>query len=302
MTQIRTLSQYAAFPLNLAVGVALSLWALRSGMDLAVLPTVALLATLLPVLLLERWMPRQARPRDEGERRTDFGFIALSALVDPLAHATAAGLAATLLLSHQGGPHHIQVIQALPLPLAALGALLVSELGDYWAHRWSHTHRGWWRLHAVHHAPRRMVALNNFRLHPLDLLLKVTFATVPVLLLGFHPEAVVLAAVIRSVTIAYQHADVYLRHGFLNHIFATNSVHRWHHSAAEEEANANYGSVLILFDQLFGTYRVPLESENPQLMGLFTTDRYPVHQLFRSLVAPLCWRQCVPPADTQRSP
>lgn len=115
----------------------------------------------------------------------------------------------------------------------------------------------------------------------------------PVLLLGFSAEAIATAGAVQGVVVAFQHADVDLRHGLLNRVFATNSVHRWHHSARPDEANANYGGVLSLFDQAFGTYRVPPEHHEPQRMGLFAEHHYPVHAVVRSTVAPLCWRRCV---------
>jgi sterol desaturase/sphingolipid hydroxylase (fatty acid hydroxylase superfamily) len=59
-------------------------------------------------------------------------------------------------------------LAGLPRAAGAAGVLLAGGLGDYWAHRLGHACGWWWKLHAVHHAPHRMVALNNLRLHPLD--------------------------------------------------------------------------------------------------------------------------------------
>ena len=98
---------------------------------------------------------------------------------------------------------------------------------------------------------------------------------------------------VKGVQVAFQHADVDFRHGWINHLVATNSVHRWHHSADAAEANNNYGAVLVVWDKLFGTFILPPEEDNPAAMGLFDEGRYPIHGIARSIVAPICWKRCV---------
>lgn len=286
---MRKSTQFLLFPLSLVLVAGGGWLALEIGWDPALLPTVATVGALLVVLAAERWLPRVGRRAEAHERRADLTFLGLTALVaEPLGRAAAAGVAAALATWTASGP-----MAELPLALGVLGVLLVSGLGDYWAHRFGHEWSWWWRLHAVHHAPHRMVALNNLRLHPLDLALKLLFALAPVLWLGFSAEAIALAGAVKGLNVAFQHADVDLRHGWLSRLFSTNSLHRWHHSARAEQANTNYGGVLSLFDQAFGTYYAPPERDEPATMGLFDEGRYPVHGVLRSLVAPLCWGRCV---------
>jgi hypothetical protein len=54
-----------------------------------------------------------------------------------------------------------------------------------------------------------------------------------------------------------QHANVRMRTGGLGRVFATPELHRLHHSRREDELGSNYGDVLIVWDALFGTRRVP---------------------------------------------
>lgn len=288
MSKKSNFKKYTVFPLSLAVTIAMATWLLRV-VHVSMVPLAVTVVAFVWVLVLERLMPRIERPRERGELRADLAFAGLTALLsDPLANAFVAAMVIALSsLLPQG------LAASMWLPAATLGVLLVGGLGDYWAHRMSHESEWWWKLHAVHHAPHRMVALNNLRLHPVDLLLKTLFASAPVLTLGFSPEAIALAASIRGLNVAFQHADIDLRHGPLNWVFSTNSVHRWHHSAKREEADSNYGGVLSIFDVLFGTYRVPSEDQDPAEMGLYDERHYPIHEVGRSLVAPLCWRGCV---------
>lgn len=296
---MRRFIQLAWFPSTL-LGVLAGSWlALAQGVAPALLPLVFTVATLIMVVLGEQLLPRVRRPAEPRERWADLGFLGLTAAVsDPAAQAVVAGTAAWL-----AGILGFGAMTELPLAVGVVAVLLVHGLGDYWAHRLGHQWGWWWKLHAVHHAPHRMVALNNLRLHPLDLLLKVAFGMGPVLLMGFTAEAIAIAGAVKGTCLAFQHADIDLRHAWLNAVFATNSVHRWHHSAKVEEGHSNYGGVLSIFDRLFGTYAVPPEDQEPARMGLFEEAHYPVHSVVRANLAPLCWRRCVqaPPSGRQGS-
>lgn len=46
--------------------------------------------------------------------------------------------------------------------------LLVADFLRYWLHRACHRYAWLWRLHAVHHSPKRLYWLNVGQFHPLD--------------------------------------------------------------------------------------------------------------------------------------
>ncbi|MBL4634841.1 MAG: sterol desaturase family protein [Kofleriaceae bacterium] len=255
---------FLLFPTSLLLAITGATFAIRHGTTLSLIPLAVTLVSFLVVIVAERFIPRVGRPSESGELKVDLGFAGLSAVVDAIVNPMLAGavvLLAALLPTN--------LLSGLPLWAGSIGVLLVGGLGDYWAHRYAHEWRWWWKLHSVHHSPHRMVATNNFRLHPIDLALKLAFAMVPVLMLGFSTEALAMAGAMKGLNIAFQHADIDLRHGFLNYIISTNSVHRRHHSAIPAEANANYSGILSLFDLIFRSYRVPAEHLNPQRIGLF---------------------------------
>ncbi|MBV1860928.1 MAG: sterol desaturase family protein [Nannocystaceae bacterium] len=291
---MRNIATRTFFPLCLAITGVAAFGAIELGVNAPLIPLGLTILFVLIILTGERLMPRVAQRAEPGETRADLGFLVLTALSDPLTHAGILALVTAVACWLPEGLMH-----GLPLWAGAVGVLVVGGLGDYWAHRLSHGWGWWWKLHAVHHAPRRMVALNNFRLHPLDLALKLSFAVVPVLVLGFSAEAIAVGGAFKGLNVAFQHADMDLRHGWLNRVFSTNSVHRWHHSAQPDQANANYGGVLSLFDIAFGTYRVPPEDSEPTRMGLFDAPRYPVHGVTRSTLAPFCWQRCVSQRGSQ---
>jgi sterol desaturase/sphingolipid hydroxylase (fatty acid hydroxylase superfamily) len=62
------------------------------------------------------------------------------------------------------------------------------------------------------------------------------------------------------------HCGAGLHAGWLNHIFVTPELHRWHHSAKVPKGHkfsVNYGVGFILWDRIFGTYYLPMADGIP---------------------------------------
>jgi sterol desaturase/sphingolipid hydroxylase (fatty acid hydroxylase superfamily) len=169
--------------------------------------------------------------------------------------------------------------------MQAVLLLLVADLAKYWFHRFSHETDFGWRLHSVHHAVKRVYWLNGFRIHPIYHLINFLIAVLPWVCLGAKPAVVALYTVILSVSAAFQHANIDLDNGWLNYVFNTNQLHRWHHSRKLDESNANYGAVILLWDLLFGTYRKQTQGA-PEEIGMVAEIGYPMHSYMKQLVVP----------------
>jgi sterol desaturase/sphingolipid hydroxylase (fatty acid hydroxylase superfamily) len=74
----------------------------------------------------------------------------------------------------------------------------------------------------------------------------------------------------------FQHANLQLRLGSLNHFFSMAELHRWHHSKTIEEANHNYGQTIIVWDTLFGTRFLPLDRKPPEDIGIPNLSAFPM--------------------------
>jgi sterol desaturase/sphingolipid hydroxylase (fatty acid hydroxylase superfamily) len=61
-------------------------------------------------------------------------------------------------------------LAALPFAAQAVFLLVVSDFMLYWIHRLFHG-GGWWKYHAVHHAPEEVDWLSAARFHPVNLVL-----------------------------------------------------------------------------------------------------------------------------------
>lgn len=252
------------------------------------------LATLALGIALERLAPFDPLwARSHGDTAVDATSAAvLIGAVDPLLKA-ALPLAAVALLSGIAAPTAWPLADA-PLALQIGSALLWIEFAKYWSHRIHHEHPALWWLHALHHGSTRLYWLNNLRFHPLNYAINTTVALLPLLLVGAPQEALLGALAIAQPVMLLQHLNARTDNGWLNRVFSTNEVHRWHHSADPAEAHANFGGALVLFDQLFGTYRPAAAHDRPRAIGLFGNGAgYParasyLHQLIAPLLPPCC--------------
>ncbi len=151
-------------------------------------------SNLVPVLagfsLLCAWLaqtlfPFSAAPATTAERRSDWLFFGITALVD-----------SAMVAAFDHVPFRDRELSLGPA--GGLLALGVWEFGAYWAHRLAHTNALLWRFHALHHAPARLTVLNNFRLHPFDLVVKDTLALGAVGFCGFDASTLLIVAVVKN--------------------------------------------------------------------------------------------------------
>jgi sterol desaturase/sphingolipid hydroxylase (fatty acid hydroxylase superfamily) len=244
------------------------------------------------ILAAEAALPyRRVWQGAHGDVKTDLGYLMMTgaALVlagTPLMAAFSA--VAGWLAGHGGGtlwPSHWPRLLQLPL------ALLVYELGSYSFHRLCH-HSRLWRLHSVHHSVRRLHGLNAIRSHPFDLLLAVATTSGPLLLLGVDERLFAQVTVIGTVNMWLQHANADLRTGWLDWIFVTPNIHRWHHSTQMGEQQHNLGANLVFWDVVFGTRLAPPERAPPEQVGTGHDRPYPDNFIGQLLApfTPALWR------------
>lgn len=181
-------------------------------------------------------------------------------------------------------------------------ALVVVEFPQYWVHRWQHERDALWRFHATHHSAPRLYFLNAARFHPLDLGLLYFVGYLPLIALGCPEETIMLFALFDAVFGMLQHCNVDVRLGWWNRVFSMAEPHRWHHSRTIHEANTNYGSNLILWDLVFGTFFLPPDREPPEAIGIADMPAFPTTYLAQ-LATPFRWRSLprTAPADVVTS-
>lgn len=219
------------------------------------LETWQILVLLLVFMPLERVMPLAA---DQPVLRRRWVDDVVYLLLNPflIRFAVALVLALALQSLRPLVPAAVpRAVAGLPLWVQVPLVLLVAELGFYAMHRMFHAVPFLWRFHAVHHSIEQLDWLAAHRVHPVDQALTATASVLPVILLGFSDGAVAIWGVSYFLQSHLIHANVKLRLGWLEHIFASPHYHHWHH--AQDAAPANFGAQLVFLDQLFGTLLRP---------------------------------------------
>jgi sterol desaturase/sphingolipid hydroxylase (fatty acid hydroxylase superfamily) len=286
----------AAYPGIVVSSLVLAAVLLAHGVSVGATASIAFIAVLLVTAALERVSPHErAWNPPLAEVRQDVGYLALAAVLQLVGKLAGLALAAGVSLAIVAalGPRSAGDV---PLWVRLVLAVALADFGKYGLHRLAHERLWWWRFHAEHHAPPRMYSLNATRLHPVNLLWNVALDAAAPVLLGLDAHTIVLVAVFRGTVSVLQHANVRLVLGPLSWILSTPELHQWHHSKALGEANANYGSTLILWDVLFGTRKLPRDRRAPVALGLADGAPHPV-----GLRHQLVWPWCAKRASTCRS-
>lgn len=190
------------------------------------------------------------------ETRLNLELIAFNALfVAPLI-----GLASTALanLSQTYGLGLIapDTWARLPTPLVIFIVIFIGDFVGYWRHRLEHSVL-LWPSHAVHHSDTEMTWLTLERFHPINRITTFVIDSSVLVLLGAPPFAIVANNLVRHYYGFLIHADLPWTYGPLGRVFVSPAMHRWHHAADVKALNTNYATVFSVFDQVFGTYRVP---------------------------------------------
>ncbi|KAA0919259.1 sterol desaturase family protein [Dietzia sp. ANT_WB102] len=151
-------------------------------------------------------------------------------------------------------------------PLAYAVAILGWDLIYYWNHRFSHESRWLWAMHVVHHSSERYNLSTALR-QPVAEALTIYVPYGLLSVLGVRPALVMDA---RAVNLIYQfwiHTEVIRSIGPLERLFNSPSHHRVHHGSNRRYLDRNHGSILILWDRLFGTFE---PEDEPVVYGLTT--------------------------------
>jgi len=207
--------------------------------------TLVLLLVVVVDALLRRYVWR---------RPTDLRGVAAS-LADAIVRRGADLLGLTLAAPLPAFAHaHRLATLRMESAAAWLGLYLLVELAYYWHHRLTHRVRWFWATHSVHHSSNQLMLASAIRLGWTGRLGGAVAFFAPLVWLGFPPQAVygLLAA-----GLFYQfwiHADWLPSLGPLEWVLNTPRHHRVHHASNPEYLDCNYGSSLIVFDRLFGTF------------------------------------------------
>jgi len=128
------------------------------------------------------------------------------------------------------------------------------DLAYYWFHRISHERRWFWASHVVHHSSQHYNLSTALRQTWTGAIGFSFIFWLPLVLIGFPPEMVLMFSAISLVYQFWIHTELVDRMGPLEWILNTPSHHRVHHATNPKYLDSNYAGVLIIWDRMFGTF------------------------------------------------
>lgn len=180
-------------------------------------------------------------------------------------------------------------------PAAVAGAVLAWDFIYYWNHRAMHESRFMWAIHVVHHSSERYNLSTALR-QPVADAFGVFLPYSALALLGFEPALINTA---RGVNLIYQfwiHTEAVDRIGRLESVLNTPSHHRVHHGSNGPYLDRNHGSILIIWDKLFGTFEPEGErvvyglTKNINTFNPLKIAGHEYAEMFRDVARSRTWR------------
>jgi sterol desaturase/sphingolipid hydroxylase (fatty acid hydroxylase superfamily) len=151
-------------------------------------------------------------------------------------------------------------------PLALVVAVVGWDFIYYWNHRLMHEIRYLWSIHVVHHSSEHYNLSTALR-QPVADALGPYVPYGALCLAGISPG---LVATARGINLLYQfwiHTEAIGRLGLPEEVLNSPSHHRVHHGSNAEYLDRNHGSILIVWDRLFGTFE---REDAPVVYGITT--------------------------------
>ncbi len=193
--------------------------------------------------------------------RTNLGLLAFNSIVMSL--LSVSGL---YLLAQQNTQQGLLRYLENPYWQAVLSFLLLDLLLYLW-HRLCHATNLFWMFHRVHHNDPALNASTGFRVHPLELLLTNLLKAAYIVVMGVDQLMVLVNETLMAGAVLFHHSNVTINtqtEKWLGRVFIVPALHRIHHSALRGEHDSNYGTVLSIWDRLFGSLTV----RQPAALGL----------------------------------
>lgn len=143
-----------------------------------------------------------------------------------------------------------------PVAAGVLSFLLL-DIYRYGWHVMMHMTPIGWRFHRVHHCELSMNISTAYRFHLIEVLASNVPMVFLIWLFGIDLIPFLIYGSLFAAVEAFQHSNWALSpkvDKFLRYFIVTPNHHRVHHSEIVRETDTNYGSLLTIWDRLFGTF------------------------------------------------
>lgn len=206
-------------------------------------------------LLVEGLRPLfQGGFRTRPHMRTNLVFLGSTMAINTLFGLASVGLFSWSATHEVGLLHWVE----MPTWLSLLVAIVVFDLiGQYGVHWCLHNVKPLWRLHMVHHSDTHVDVTTGTRHHPVDFVVRESFALVAVMVVGAPVAFYVFYRMLTLFFTYLTHANIRLPERVdraISWVFVSPNMHKFHHHFEEPWTDRNYGNMLSIWDRLFGTF------------------------------------------------
>lgn len=224
------------------------------GLDWLILDLFLMAVIFVPIEIV--FPKRKNQPTFHNEWRTDLIYFTISHLFIQF-FGTITQQPAKLFFGGMGLDGVQDFIQSLPFGVELFLAFFVTDLFQYWTHRFFHRHSFMWRFHSVHHSTENMDWLAGSRTHFIDIFVTRSMAFIPLYVLGFSTITFNVYVIFMAIHAVLIHANTRINFGFLKYIIATPQYHHWHHCKNPKHYGKNFATIFPFIDKMFGTYYLP---------------------------------------------
>ncbi len=147
-------------------------------------------------------------------------------------------------------------------------SLLLLDLAFYWWHRINHTVDFFWRFHSVHHLDTHLDVTTSLRFHIGELIFSSIFKVALILTIGVPISIFIFYEIILSASNQFHHANINIPdrvNTVLEKFIVTPKYHTNHHTVKKNSREANYSSILTIWDRIFFTYKDADDNERNYL-------------------------------------
>lgn len=175
--------------------------------------------------------------------------------------------------------NHVGLLYLIELPfwVKLFISVALYDITAYWIHRGTHAIPLLWRFHRVHHSDTTMDSSTVFRFHPLELILVFGIGNiVTAALFGTDVLSMALYYFILYLFFFFEHANLnYPKwlNSSLGLLFVMPDHHRVHHQQDQYYTDSNYADIFIIWDRLFGTFKMMPVTQMKYGLVEFDTDK-----------------------------
>lgn len=138
---------------------------------------------------------------------------------------------------------------------------IVLDLKHYLEHRFMHIPK-LWELHSYHHSATEFTIFTNARGHLLEASVYAFFTAIFFAIMGSPLHQIFWVYFFREIYAYILHSDIKSKLGWVGQwILISPPAHKLHHSIKKEDYGRNFGTLLVWWDKLLGTYKEPTAEE-----------------------------------------